>query len=45
MAAVLQILSVNAFQKAVIVELFAELDTSEPPSITPNQLIPFTKDN
>jgi hypothetical protein len=35
---VLQILSVNAFQKVPIVELFAELDTSEVDSHTPNQL-------
>jgi len=38
LTAVLQILSVNAFQKVPIVELFAELDTSEPHSNTPNQL-------
>jgi hypothetical protein len=38
LTAVLQILSVNAFQKVPIVELFAELDTSEPSSNTPNQL-------
>ena len=38
LTAVLQILSVNAFQKVPIVELFAELDTSEPDLNTPNQL-------
>lgn len=38
LTAVLQILSVNAFQKVPIVELFAELDTSELNSNTPNQL-------
>lgn len=35
---VLQILSVNAFQKMPIVELFAELDTNEPNSKIANQL-------
>jgi hypothetical protein len=35
---VLQILSVNAFQKVPIGELFADLDTSEPNINTPNQL-------
>lgn len=38
LSAVLQILSVNAFQKVPIVELFAELDTSEPNPTTSNQL-------
>ncbi len=38
LTAVLQILSVNAFQKVPIIELFAELDTSEPDINTPNQL-------
>lgn len=38
LTAVLQILSVNAFQKRPIVALFAELDTSEPDINTPNQL-------
>ncbi|MBI5692351.1 MAG: IS4 family transposase [Verrucomicrobia bacterium] len=35
---VLQILSVNAFQKIPLPELFAELDTSAAPFDTPNQL-------
>jgi hypothetical protein len=38
LSAVLQILSVNAFQKVPIVELFAELDTTAPRSAEPNQL-------
>jgi hypothetical protein len=38
LTAVLQILSVNAFQKVPIVELFAEPDTSKPDSNTQNQL-------
>lgn len=38
LGAVLQILSVNAFQKVPIVELFAELDLNPPSSTEPNQL-------
>lgn len=38
LTAVLQILSVNAFQKVPIIELFAETDTSELNFNTPNQL-------